>query len=36
MLPDTKDLKFNECNWEKEKGVGTKTMDKKEDPFLDW
>ena len=36
MVPDTKDLKFSECNWEKEKAVGVKAMDKKEDPFLDW
>ena len=36
MLPDSKELKFNECNWEKEKCVGAKVMEKKDDPFLDW
>lgn len=34
-LPDTKDMKFAECDWEKEK-KSAKAVDTKEDPFLDW
>ena len=35
-MPETKDQKFTECNWEKEKLQGTKTISSGEDPFLDW
>lgn len=35
-IPDSKDMKFTECNWEKEKGQGTKPIPTNEDPFLDW
>ena len=35
-VPDTKELKFNETNWEKDKTVGTKAIATTEDPFLDW
>ena len=34
--PDVKELKLQECNWEKEKTVGVKTVPTSEDPFLDW
>lgn len=35
-LPDTSNLKTKEVNWEKDKLVGVKPLDAKEDPFLDW
>ena len=35
-MPDSKDLKVNECNWEKEKTQGLKATNANEDPFLDW
>ena len=34
--PDVKELKLQECNWEKEKTVGVKTVPTSEDHFLDW
>jgi len=34
--PDVKELKLQECNWEKEKTVGVKPVPTSEDPFLDW
>lgn len=36
FIPDSKDMKFTECNWEKEKLVGAKVIAAAEDPFLDW
>lgn len=35
-VPDTKELKLSESNWEKEKTVGTKAIVPAEDPFVDW
>ena len=35
-VPDSKELKFTECNWEKEKTSGVKAISSGEDPFLDW
>ena len=34
--PDIKELKIQECNWEKEKTTGLKAVPSGEDPFLDW
>lgn len=34
--PDIKDLKIQECNWEKEKVTGIKPVVQGEDPFLEW
>jgi len=34
--PDVKELKLQECNWDKEKTVGVKTVPTGDDPFLDW
>ena len=34
--PDVKELKLQECNWEKEKTVGVKPVPNGEDPFIDW
>jgi hypothetical protein len=36
FTPDTKDIKINEVNWEKEKLNGSKVIATNEDPFLDW
>lgn len=35
FVPDIKDLKFQECNWEKEK-MQAKVIAGGEDPFMDW
>jgi protein kinase A len=35
-MPEIKDLKIAECNWEKEKTQGVKQTAANEDPFLDW
>ena len=35
-MPEIKELKIIECDWEKEKKNNTKSVDTKEDPFLDW
>ena len=35
-IPEKKDLKIQECNWEKEKIAAGKAIETKEDPFLDW
>lgn len=32
-VPDGKELKFSECNWEKEKAYGVKACSASEDPF---
>jgi len=34
--PDAKSLKETKGDWEKEKLVGSKTVKKSDDPFLDW
>ena len=34
--PDVKELKLQECNWEKEKALGVKATPTADDPFLDW
>jgi len=35
-VPETKDMKLAECNWEKEKTKDVKPVATGEDPFLDW
>jgi serine/threonine protein kinase len=36
FVPDQKEMKFNEVNWEKEKTNGVKPVATEKDPFLEW
>ncbi len=34
--PDNKDMKVQECNWDKDRMAGVKAVPASDDPFLDW